>query len=88
MNCRRKRSERLSQNNVRASVQDPDDLSISFHRHPRNRSFSPEFEVLNAHLCGQLTAARGESLLQFGVKVIEYSHAGALPSVSLCRLNP
>jgi hypothetical protein len=73
---------------VCTTVQDSNNLSISFHRHPRNRSFSPEFEVLNAHLGGQLTAARGESLLQFGVKVIEYSHAGALPSVSLCRLKP
>jgi hypothetical protein len=73
---------------VRSAVQDSDNLTIPLNGHPSDGAFGSQFEVFDPHFGCKFTAACRESFLQLGVKVIEYAHAGALPSVSLCRLKP
>jgi hypothetical protein len=73
---------------VRSAVEDSDNLTIPLDGHPSYGAFGAQFEVFDSHFGGKFTAACRESFLQLGVKVIKYAHAGALPSVSLCRLKP
>jgi hypothetical protein len=73
---------------VGAAVQDSNNLTVSFNWHAGYGARRSQLEVLNAHFGGEFTAACRKAFLQLRVKVIEYSHAGAFPSVSLCRLKP
>ena len=71
-----------------SAVQNSDDLAVSLDRHSPDRSFCRDFEEFDSHLPGQLAAAGREPRLQFGVKVVEYSHSAILPSAALGRLKP
>jgi hypothetical protein len=81
-------SERFPENNMRAAVQDSHNLTVSFNGHARDGAFGGDFEEFYSHLSRQFAAARRKSLLQFGVKVVEYSHSAILPSATLDRLMP
>jgi hypothetical protein len=73
---------------VRTAVQNAHDLAVPLHGHPRYRTRGAEFEVLDTHFCRQFAAAGRESFLEFGVEVIENTHASLLQTVALGRLKP
>jgi len=80
-------TQRFTQDDVSATVQDSHYLSVSFDGHSGDCPLSSDFEVFDAHPGGEFAPTHRKSFLKFGVQVVEYSHASVLPSVSLGRLT-